>query len=644
MFECKAYANLANGTVTDNRVKFALKECNDETAVFVSALTGGYDGCFENMWIDPDKGVCIELLPKKRVKRFMAVFRSSEFWCEPFFGTDIAAMPNETQFAVLEMEDGTFCTIVPVVNDKYKCVLEGGKNGKITARIFSWADSLYSCDGLAFVFSLGDNPNIMTKNCVNLALKLMESPTRPIEKRRYPEIFEYLGWCSWDSMNISVNEKGLLEKCEEFKRKNIPVKWIILDDMWAEIKDFRKHGYSDFMDMINLMYSSALYDFEADPIRFPDGLAECIRKIKGYGMSVGIWHPTTGYWRGIDPNGRAAQVLKEYLMTLKNGYLIPDWHTEKAYMYYKTMHDFFEKCGADFVKIDNQSMTKRYYKGDAPVGVIAKNFHDAMEASVGEHFDNRMINCMGMASEDMWSRKVSPISRSSSDFKPENKEWFAKHVLQCAYNSVIQGQFYWCDWDMWWSDDGQSKKNGLVHAVSGGPIYVSDKIDRSNAEIFEPLVLSNGKILRCDRACMPAYDCVTVDCRKSNKSLKLQNIAGGCGIMAVLNINENNVETESTISDMYIDGFDADEYAVYEHFSKSVKIMKKGESFVDRLKNNDEYRLYVFVPLKDGFGVIGRTDKYISPKTVKFVCDKKIILEENGPYAYIDNRELHISE
>ena len=175
--------------------------------------------------------------------------------------------------------------------------------------------------------------------------------------------------------------------------------------------------------------------------------------------------------------------------------------------------DYLRKCGAEFVKIDNQSMSRRYYKKLAPVGQVARQFHDAMEASVGQHFDNQMINCMGMASEDMWNRSVSPNSRCSDDFLPENKAWFTKHILQCSYNCLIQGQFYTCDWDMWWTDDGQAVKNSILRAISGGPIYVSDTLGRSRAEIFKPLVLEDGRILRCDRPAMPARDCLTTDLR-----------------------------------------------------------------------------------------------------------------------------------
>ena len=637
VFEYSCYAiTKENETVTDwVRVKEqSLSTFGSVAAVFAKALL--------NTPLNSECGMCIDITVKNGITSYMANYRHSEFWCRPFFGTDLTKIPDETQALVLELSKGYFCVVVPVVNDTYKCVLAGNQSGGFTAKLFSWCKNLQTVNGLAFVYACGENPARLVESCVKSALQILNNGTRHREERRYPESFEYLGWCSWDSMQINVNEQGLLEKCGEFQEKGIPVKWAIIDDMWAEIRDFYGQTYSSFQEMVSLMHRSALYHFQADPLRFPNGLKHCIEKMNEKGITVGMWHPTTGYWRGIAPDGEAFHCLKDNLISSETGALVPDWHCGKSYLYYKTLHDFFIRCGAAFVKIDNQSMTRRFYKNLAPVGTVAKSFHDGMEASVGEHFDNRMINCMGMASEDMWSRSFSPISRCSDDFLPENRAWFAKHILQCAYNSFLQGQFYWCDWDMWWTDDGQAEKNSLLRAISGGPIYVSDKIGRSRKEVLSPLALSNGKILRCDRPCIPTKDCITQDPTKGSRALKLQNMAGDCGIMAIFNINEDENTVTADISDEWIDGSCADEYAVYEHFTQELTILKRGEHIKVTLHSPDDYRLYIFVPLNDGFAVIGRTDKFISPKTIQCVIGQEFILKENGPCAYVKDRKLHV--
>lgn len=645
LFDFKVVTNTCDGRSAENKIDLYEGKYGNVSAVFVSGMAERAGDLSENGSFDPDNGIVIKLHAKAAQEGYVSVYKYGEFWNEPYFGNNLSDVPDETQLLIIKKSDNKYIVLLPVCGEHFKCVFVGGdQDGELSARVFCWKKNVYVCDDLAFVCAEGENPYVLVKSCVDTALKAMQSPVNTIENRNYPDIFEYLGWCTWDSMQIRVSEDGIIEKCDELKEKSVPVKWAIIDDMWAHVKDFYDREYDDDTGMFDIMHRSALYDFEADPRRFPDGLKECISKIKEYGLKVGMWYPTTGYWRGIDKYGPAYDKLKDYLIETSNGYVVPDWKRNNSYMYYYTVFEFFKKCGADFIKIDNQSMTRRYYYGLETVGRVAREYHGGLEAAAGEFFDGCMINCMGTSSEDMWNRTTSPITRVSGDFLPENKEWFSNHVMQCAYTSILQGQFYYCDWDMWWTDDGQSEKNSLIRAISGGPIYVSDKIGRTRSDVLKPLILNDGRILRCDNVCMPTEDCLVVNALDSGKALKLQNMANGCGIMSVLNVDEKNRAVDAEISGKMVCGFEADEYLAYEYFSREVKVLKERESFKIRLDDNDEYRLYIFIPLKDGYAPIGRVDKFITPKSIEYVCDKKIKLVEDGPYAYYDNGKLNIVE
>lgn len=635
MLKFKPYLNLVNGTKQEYQVTTKIVEDDGVNAVYIKGIAEGK--------LDADFGAGIDF-EIAGAESYMADVRHMEWWCGPSFGKDFCEMPDETQGLIYKKTDKNFGVILPVVSEKYKCVLKGNKKNAVTARIFSWCENLTYCDALAFVCAEGDNPFRLLEKCTAFALKLLNNGCRVRSQRRYPEIFEYLGWCSWDALEIRVNETDLLKKCDEFKSKNIPVKWAIIDDMWGEVHDFYDAKYDNRTEMIRLMHSSKLHSFKADPKRFPNGLKACIEKMNERGIKVGMWHPTTGYWMGVDPEGEIYRDLKDCLIQTADGRYIHSHEQDKAYKYYSAIHDYLMQCGAEFVKIDNQSMTRRFYRNLAPVGEAARSFHNAMEASVGQHFDNAMINCMGMGSEDMWNRSVSPISRCSADFQPEDSDWFIYHIMQCSYNDVIQGQFYYCDWDMWWTDDGQAVKNSVLRAISGGPIYVSDMLGRSNAEILMPLVLSDGRILRCDRPAMPTMDCLTVDPRTSGEIFKLQNISNGSGVMAVFNLDKNDEKVTGSISPSEIDGLMGEEFAVYEHFTKNFKVLKFNETLDLTLKDRNEFRLFTVVPLKDGFAPIGRIDKFISPATVKAVRGKEIELVEDGVFAYCDNGQLIIRE
>jgi len=255
-----------------------------------------------------------------------------------------------------------------------------------------------------------------------------------------------------------------------------------------------------------------------------------------------------------------------------------------------------------------------------------------------------MINCMGMASEDMWNRSYSSISRCSDDFQPENRPWFTKHILQCTYNSILQGQFYWNDYDMWWTDDTQATKNSLLRAVSGGPIYVSDEIGRSNADILKPLAFDDGRILRCDRSGMPTMDCLTVDPETSDKPLKIQNIVKNSGVVAAFNITKDQNRVTGTVSSDDIPGLTGEQFAVYEHFTGKYTIVNAGEPVEFALDNIDDFRLFIFVPYIGSFAAIGRIDKFIAPAAITQQIGEAVTLYENGKYAYIKDGNLIVEE
>ena len=567
-----------------------------------------------------------------------ALERNTEFWCEPVFTDNFSGIPDETQMLVVKHNDGTFTFVLPVVSEKYRCTLYGDENG-IHAKLFTWCDDVCECNALAFTYIHTDDPGKASPLCFMQALKAMGKGILPREERKYPEVFEYLGWCSWDGLQIRVSEEGLLEKCREFKEKNIPVRWTIIDDMWATIPKFNTEKYNSRMEMFKLMHSSAIADFEAEPRRFPDGLKHAITEMKKYMTWVGMWHPTTGYWFGIDPESDLYTRYEKNLMLTHDGRYIVKPTYEDYSEFLGGFHSFLKDCGTDFVKIDNQSIIRRFYKKCGTVGEMATAVHNAIEDSTKKYFDNQLINCMGCASDNIWNRPSSPVSRCSNDFQPENKEWFTHHILQCSYTCLLQGPVIYSDWDMWWSGDAQAVKNSVIRAISGGPIYVSDEIGRSVREVLMPLVLSDGKILRCERPATPTLDCFAQDPRVSGEIFKIQNLAGNSGALAVFNLDPNEVETKGTISPDDIPGLEGEEFAVYEHLTGETFTMRKGEKKQLALKNRDEFKLYTFTPVVEGFAVIGLADKFMSPLTVKSVEGRQYELYEEGEcLVYADGK------
>lgn len=562
----------------------------------------------------------------KGVSKFVATYNKSEFWVHPFFGK-FSELPAFTQ-TILAQREKDYQFLTTVCDKEFVSTIKGFEDG---FDIYVWNNCLPNkVDTIALVWGEGKDAYILPYEVNKKTFRILGKEPIMRTDKKYPDVFEYLGWCSWDAFHMEVTHNDLIEKAEEFKEKHIPVRWAILDDMWGDVPN----------NNIPTMHSRELDSFEAAPDRFPKGLKGIVSELKAnYDLKVGLWHPATGYWHGINPNSKLAEDYADLLYWCENKQLIPRYEREKIAEYYDRQHGFYKDCGIDFMKVDYQSHFRWYEKMAMPIGQAANNFHNAVEIANNKYFDGQLINCMGMATENFWNRK-SAVCRFSGDFMPENRKWFAGHIMQCSYNSIVQGSVYYGDWDMWWTDDTQGIKNSVIKAMSGGPIYVSDKLDRSVKDVIMSTIYSDGRIIRLENPAQPSPDCLFLDSRENGKAFKLFNTHNENGILAVFNIDKDEKEVAATISakDMRID--EAKEYCVYDWFNKNAFKLNGIDSFDFKLKNYDDFRLYLFVPIVDGKAVIGLADKYMSVATFEKLENGEIKAFEEGEILIFNADEL----
>jgi hypothetical protein len=380
-------------------------------------------------------------------------------------------------------------------------------------------------------------------------------------------------------------------------------------------------------------------------------MGAAISDIKALGIdNVGVWFPTTGYWGGFIKGGKDAKALSQYLVETdgklwdsdyeKQGTLLVSPDKEKAAGYFDELCSRVKSWGADFVKIDNQGF-HNYYKDKTPIGKSAKAIQSAIDLSVKKHFNGQIINCMGMPTECMFNRPESAVSRCSDDFIPESREWFAKNIMQSTYNGLLQGRFYVNDFDMWWTDDSCAPKNGLLRAVSGGPIYVSDKIGRTKADVLKPLSFSDGRIPRCDESATPTADCLGSDPVLSDKPLKIRNRMDGVLYVAAFNVNGEGsaVSGETSPSDVCdVNG----EYYYYEYYNKTCGVLGEGEGVKFSLSDSDKTALFSFYKKGDGVAPLGRVDMPMGYGAVKNHAGDEFTLYEGGEIGFLSDKTIKV--
>ena len=555
----------------------------------------------------------------------------STFWTkvDRLGDNDITKVSRDTQAIVFENEN-TFGMLFATCDKRYKSVFEGKENG-LTASLQSYKRGKIKFNGVLFFFTAGNNPYLLPEKITDFGLKFLGKKAAPANEKRYPKIFEYLGWCSWDAFPCCVSHQGLLEKFEEFKTKNIPIRWGIIDDMWEAV---------DGENNCATMHDRKLVDFKAEPKQFPQGLKAAISEVKEkYGVKLGAWHPMTGYWYGFDPNGETVKNYPHYFTQNDDVRTVVKPTAEDMFGYHNTFYSYLKDAGIDFVKVDCQSGLEWFYRNMGTIGEVADALHTGIEGAVGLNFDGAIINCMGCATENIWNRPNSVVNRCSADFLPENRKWFIDHILQCTYTCYFYSGLFKGDFDMFWTDDGQAVKNCLLRAISGGPVYVSDKVGRSVAERLLPLALADGKLLRCNNSAVPTLDCLTVDPRTSKTAYKIWNSTNNGFVVAAFNLDNDEKTVEGSVSPFELEGATADKYLAYNFFNGKAEILSKGEKISFTLNNYDDYRYYNFVPVREGFALIGLVDKYVTSATYEKFGKNKYTVLNGGTVAFYSETE-----
>ncbi|KRE34098.1 Sip1-related alpha-galactosidase [Paenibacillus sp. Soil724D2] len=581
----------------------------------INASDFGKQHCFA-----AQNGIIIHAQGMTNIDGLMANYQHKDWWTRPHFDPKWSTLPERTQ-SLLWRKESAFYHLLPVCGPVFRTDVCGTEEG-LQIRVSSHQGGRTRCESLSFVLGAGTDPYQLVERHVEAALHTLDYPTLPRSRKPYPEILDSLGWCSWDAFYHQVNEEGLLVKAEEMQAASLPVQWVMIDDGWSQTVDKK------------------LSSFEADVEKFPQGLAETVRQLKEkYGIRwVGVWHTIAGYWGGIHPDSPLAKQFSDYLYSNAKGSLIPYPDAGRGFGFWHAWHSFLERQGIDFVKVDSQSAVLNFTKHEWSIGEAAAAAHEALEASAALHFNNTIINCMGMAAENMWHRPKSSVSRNSDDFVPQDQFGFAEHALQNAYNSYYHGAFYYGDWDMYWTKNHDDIQNAVLRSVSGGPIYFSDAPGNTDASKLWPLIYNNGKIIRCEQTPNPTADCLLLDPTKETVPLKLWNIAKSSGVVAAFHIGKYTDSVKGTVGPSDVPGLEGDAFVLYEHFSGEMKIMHQGEQHAFELQPG-QCAIYLIIPSGGAVTPIGLTNKYVATDAVSDVksegSTRSLQLKEGGTFRFV---------
>lgn len=577
---------LFDGKGRMQRLALVLSEKRGVLVVKLEAEVRNYYDLFRNETLAPEDTVKLHMTPVTAPDGVMSTYMKTPWWQTPNFSRDMTDFPATTQLAVAKF--GKYHVhLQPLVDAKLRTEMIGD-----AVSVFAGVGGLKTLSGTILSISVATDPYTAISETFTAGKELGSIRVPLREEREYPEIFNYFGWCTWNAFYHDVTSEKIFTKLDEFREKGIKLGWVLIDDGWSQYRDQK------------------LSSFCEDREKFPEGLKETVRRIKEeYGIPyVGVWHAFTGYWMGIEPNSELHREQKANLMTTPAGWIIPKLEGECAFKFWDAWHSYLAEQGIDFVKVDNQSSLCTKIDGIMPAAQGVRRMHEALERSVNKNFGGAIINCMGMNYENILTRPGSALNRNSDDFFPERENGFLSHIYQNIYDAPVHSRIHHCDFDMWWTEHESALQSSILRAVSGGPIYISDKIGILDPKYIGLLADENARIDRADQTARPTYDCFYTDCAEAGVPLKVFNSCGENLVVAAFGLSECVAGGEIRLAD--IPGACGD-YVAVDYFTGKRTVMNEKTALSLKLAKN-EVALYNLFPIKDGVAKIGITDRFMA--------------------------------
>lgn len=539
-------------------------------------------------------------------------------WSKPIRIDAIGDMEDDdVQFFYWRYADGVYGAAIPLCGEGYRTTI-GQEDGSFGAKSVSYYDGMDVEQIPQIAVGFGDDPYQLFSDLYEEGLTRMGLQENLAANKTFPPILDNIGWCTWNSSDLgrNLNEDFLLESAKSFADAGFPLKYIIVDDGWFDATN------------------NQLNSFTPNRAKFPNGFAPVINRLKNeYGIAdVGLWHAFNGYWQGINPDSPLGREFEADLFQWDNStgpnqaasgrnirwFISP--YAASLGRFYDEFHTVIEQQGFSFLKVDNQLVTERMCVDNFPIWDGAVNYHRALYTSLAKHFDNTIINCMDMTPDAYFNFGSTAVARAVEDYFPyEEGETYdlqkgnaAAHVIQAVYNSLYFSQMVYPDFDMFESYNPNAVFHAIARAINSGPVYITDKPGLQDFDVLFPLVFGDGKLLRADAPLLPTEDCLFQV--QDARPFKAYSRDGAAGLLGIWNCADAD-EVSGSFRPSDVHGIEGDRFAVYEYFSRELRLVGRDEPIPVTLSRMG-YRLYYVIPLTESNAVIGLVNKYNAPKAV----------------------------
>ncbi|WJX90347.1 putative galactinol--sucrose galactosyltransferase 6 [Trifolium repens] len=547
-------------TVKDRTILTGVSDNVTETS---AVTTGPVNGVFLGVETEKEESRHVVSLGKLTDVRFMACFRFKLWWMAQKMGENGSEIPLETQFLLVETKDGShldddsnnniiYTIFLPLVEGSFRACLQGNvinnnvelclESGDVNTKTSSFSH--------AFFISSGTDPFATIHNAFATVRNHLNS-FRLRHEKKLPGIVDYFGWCTWDAFYQEVTQEGVEDGLQSLVGGGTPPKFVIIDDGWQSVAGDEEDASS--LQRLTGIKENPKFQNKEEPELGIKSIVDIAKEKHGVKF-VYVWHAITGYWGGVRPGLKETEEYGSVMSypEISKGVKEnePTWKTDplavqglglvnpkKVFGFYDKLHKYLSLAGVDGVKVDVQCILETLGAGLGGRVEITKQYHQALDASISRNFsDNGCIACMSHNTDALYYSKQTAVVRASDDFYPRDPVSHTIHIASVAYNSIFLGEIMQPDWDMFHSLHPAAEYHASARAISGGPVYVSDKPGNHDFDLLKKMVLPDGSVLRARLPGRPTADCLFNDPARDGVSLlKIWNMNAYGGVLGVYN-------------------------------------------------------------------------------------------------------------
>ena len=538
----------------------------------------------------PSRGwASLGLLAKRRA---LVIERENAYWFKPTFlsnGSNLATC-REASFLLVSERKEKATLVLPLPGRHHRAWLESRQGRVGVAWEFDYKVKKTEVP-IAFVVRSSPPGTIVSEAVA--ALQPVLRSFRAKAAKPTPAFVDWFGWCTWDAFYYAVTADDVIEGLGSLARAGVSPGFLVLDDGWQDSMGW-------------LLRSTGANS------KFPGGLGSLVASVRKLGVRyVGVWHAVQGYWHGVSPTGPLAdeyriravpQTTKEFAGWPEN--LNPSvryaLHPDDVAAFYSAFYSELKSAGVDFTKVDGQAATSLIADEVFPAAHTIGKYQSAMQRAVSKFLRAGSIHCMANCADLLWRQRSASVWRNSDDFYPQKPfAAQAKHLVSNAYNAVLTGAFATPDWDMFQSTHEHALFHALARALSGGPVYVSDKPGQHNSALLRRLVLADGRIPRFLNPGQPLARCLFHDPMTEAIPLVLVNAHGPNAAIGFFNCRVEPAPGPVNFvwSPDDIPSLSGGTFVIHQPISGETHICGRTQERVERLETAGSCAVWTIAPL-----------------------------------------------